>query len=176
MTKVSASSSQESPGTLPQARLIRTTHADDGTSIFASDSPMPQFFPFGPQNTAFTVLDTRATLPANNMDPTIEQPDALPRCSPQGALFCITDIQPGGAAPIHRTQSLDYCAILAGEIVIGLDGGEEKTAKAGDFIVQQGVNHAWVNRSSATCRILFVMLGSNKVQLNDGTILEETVF
>ena len=57
-----------------------------------------------------------------------------------------------------------------------LDGGEEKTVKAGEFIVQRGVNHEWINRSEEWCRVMFVMVASEKIVLQDGKELEETVF
>jgi hypothetical protein len=30
--------------------------------------------------------------------------------------------------------------------------------KAGDILVQQGTNHAWVNRGTEPCRIAFVLI------------------
>jgi quercetin dioxygenase-like cupin family protein len=90
-------------------------------------------------------------------------------------VFCTTDIPPNGVVPMHRTISLDYGAVISGEIVLKLDGGEEKTLRAGDFIVQRGVNHQWINRSNGVCRILAVMVASEKIVLN-GETLEETVF
>jgi hypothetical protein len=32
--------------------------------------------------------------------------------------------------------------------------------EAGDVVIQQGTNHAWVNRSDAFCRIAFVLIDS----------------
>ena len=77
---------------------------------------------------------------------------------------------------MHRTQSVDYCAVISGEIVLSLDGGEEKTVRAGEFIVQRGVNHSWINRSNSVCRCLVVMVAAEKVVTEDGKVLEETVF
>lgn len=77
---------------------------------------------------------------------------------------------------MHRTLSLDYAAVISGEIVLRLDGGEEKTVRAGEFIVQRGVNHEWINRSQDVCRMVVVMVASEKIVLGDGTVLEETVF
>ena len=74
---------------------------------------------------------------------------------------------------MHRTLSLDYAIVISGEIVIKLDSGEEKTVKAGEFIVQGGVNHQWINRTDETCRIGFVTVGAEKVKLADGTELDE---
>jgi len=77
---------------------------------------------------------------------------------------------------MHRTLSLDYAVVLSGEITLILDGGEEKTVKAGEFIVQRGVNHSWHNRLDIPCRVMFVMAGAEKIVLENGTELEETVF
>ena len=60
--------------------------------------------------------------------------------------------------------------------MLRLDGGEEKTVRAGEFIVQRGVNHEWINRSEEICRIAVVMVGSEKMVLEDGKELDETVF
>jgi hypothetical protein len=31
--------------------------------------------------------------------------------------------------------------------------------RPGSVVVQRGTNHAWANRSGATCRMLFVLIG-----------------
>lgn len=167
--------STQSNETSSLPRLVRTTHSEDGTSVFASDTRLAPFMPFGPRASAFTVFDVRQSVPVNNTDTIPGFSNTIPRCPPQGAIFCITQFQPGGASPMHRTQSIDYCVVLTGEIVLALDGGEEKTVKAGEFIVQQGVNHQWFNRTTAPCQILCVLVGAEKVVLKNGTVLEETV-
>jgi mannose-6-phosphate isomerase-like protein (cupin superfamily) len=60
---------------------------------------------------------------------------------------------------MHRTCSVDYAIVLSGEIDMLLDDSSVHV-KAGDVIVQQGTNHAWVNRSGAPCRIAFVLIGA----------------
>ncbi|KPM42844.1 hypothetical protein AK830_g3690 [Neonectria ditissima] len=157
-------------------RLVRTTHSEDGTSIFASDERVTSFAPFPPKRSAFTVFDIRESVPVNNMDAIPSFANTLPRCSPQGAVFAISQIEGGDSSPMHRTHSIDYCHVLSGEIVLALDGGDEKTVKAGEFIVQQGVNHSWINRTELPCRLLFVMIGAEKVVLENGKVLEEDVF
>jgi len=66
-----------------------------------------------------------------------------------------------GLAPrhpfMHRTRSIDYAIIMSGEIDMLLDDGEVHF-KAGDVLVQQGTNHAWVNRGNETCRIAFILI------------------
>ena len=61
----------------------------------------------------------------------------------------------------HRTRSIDYAIVLEGEIDMLLDDSEVHL-KAGDIMVQQGTNHAWVNNSNAVCRVAFVLIDANE--------------
>lgn len=176
-----ASDKEESgtPARLPSPRLVTTTHTPDGTSVFSSDEAIQPFQPFGPGTSAFHNFDIRPALPANNAEAVAPSTFAstFPRCAPGGAYFGVTDVPPSYSAPMHRTLTLDYAVVLSGEIVCVLDGGEEKTISQGEFIIQRGTNHQWVNRSATeVARILFVMVGAEKVVLGDGKELEETVF
>lgn len=164
------------PKPLPLPRLVRNGYDAKGMSVFTRDALLKTYTPFGPQGSAFAIFDRRDAVPVNNLDPTPDFGEALPRCSPNGVLFCITDIKPQARVPMHRTLSLDYFCVLSGEIVLILDSGEEKTLKAGDFVVQQGANHSWFNASTEICRILCSVVGAEKVQLPDGQSFEETAF
>jgi mannose-6-phosphate isomerase-like protein (cupin superfamily) len=62
---------------------------------------------------------------------------------------------------MHRTRTLDYAIVLEGEIDLLLDESEVHL-RAGDVIVQQGTSHAWVNRSSRTCRVAFVLIDAQE--------------
>ncbi|ERT00794.1 hypothetical protein HMPREF1624_02027 [Sporothrix schenckii ATCC 58251] len=160
-----------------EPRLVVTTHAKDGTSVFASDGPAGLFRPFGPDSSSFAVFDSRPAVPINNQVAVAEdKKQGLPRCPPGGVLFSITNIKPGDQAPMHRTESIDYAVVVSGEVVLALDNGEEKTLRAGDYLIQGGTNHSWANRATETCRILFVMVSADKVKLDDGTELSATVF
>ena len=57
----------------------------------------------------------------------------------------------------HRTRTIDYAIVLEGEIDMLLDDTEVHL-KAGDVLVQQATNHAWVNRGKEPCRICFVLI------------------
>ncbi|KAJ6545529.1 hypothetical protein B0H19DRAFT_955645 [Mycena capillaripes] len=160
---------------LPDPRLIVTGHTPEGISVFTADDIREPFAPFGPV-VHFTSFHASPNVPASNTAPYPELARVLSRCPPEGVLFSISDLQPGISPPMHRTQSIDYAVVISGEIVLALDSGEEKTVKTGDFIVQRGTNHAWHNRTEAPCRIVFVMVGTEKIVLNDGKVLEETVF
>lgn len=57
----------------------------------------------------------------------------------------------------HRTKSIDYAIVLEGEIDMLLDDTEIRM-KAGDTLVQQGTNHAWVNNGDKICRVAFILI------------------
>jgi len=106
----------------------------------------------------------------------------------QGSIFRIIDIPPtppeierlekdylhkqiGDHAPrkglpprhplMHRTLTIDYAIIMQGEIDMLLDDSEVHL-KAGDVLIQQGTNHAWVNRGTEPCRIAFILIDSKE--------------
>jgi mannose-6-phosphate isomerase-like protein (cupin superfamily) len=62
---------------------------------------------------------------------------------------------------MHRTRTVDYAVVMAGEIDMLLDDSEIHL-KAGDVLVQQGTNHAWVNRGTEPCRIAFVLIDAKE--------------
>jgi hypothetical protein len=62
---------------------------------------------------------------------------------------------PGAPHPyMQKTQTLDFCLVLDGEITLVLDV-DEVALKAGDTVVQRGTNHAWSNRSGQPCTVAF---------------------
>ena len=64
-------------------------------------------------------------------------------------------------ASMHRTKSIDYAIVISGEIDMLLDDSEVHL-RAGDVLVQQGTNHAWVNRGKENCRIAFVLIDAEE--------------
>ncbi|MGE6738964.1 cupin domain-containing protein [Allorhizobium pseudoryzae] len=58
---------------------------------------------------------------------------------------------------MHRTQSIDYGVVIAGEMTLVLDKGAV-LLKPGSVVIQRGTNHAWANRSGQMCRMLFVLI------------------
>ena len=60
-------------------------------------------------------------------------------------------------ANTHRTRTVDYAIVLDGEIDMLLDDTEIHV-KAGDVLVQQATNHAWVNNGTKPCRIAFILI------------------
>ncbi len=69
----------------------------------------------------------------------------------------IDDKHPG----MHKTLTVDYAIVMAGEIVAILDE-EETVLRAGDVLIQRGTSHAWANRSGKPARICFVLIDGKK--------------
>ena len=76
---------------------------------------------------------------------------------PRGTRFCVIDFPAGAPGTMHRTETIDYVIVLAGEIEMDMDRSSVKL-KAGDILIQRGTNHAWVNRSSEAARVAFVLI------------------
>jgi hypothetical protein len=64
---------------------------------------------------------------------------------------------------MHRTQTIDYAIVLAGEIWALMDTGETKM-KAGEILIQRGTNHAWSNRSNKPCLVAFVLIDAKPLK------------
>lgn len=76
---------------------------------------------------------------------------------PNGTRFTINDIPAGAPGVMHRTETVDYCIVLAGEIDMDMDDSSIHL-KAGDVVIQRGTNHSWVNRGTEPARIAFVLV------------------
>jgi uncharacterized cupin superfamily protein len=50
---------------------------------------------------------------------------------------------------------------MSGEIDLMLEASVVHL-KAGDTVVQQATNHAWVNRGTVPCRLLFVLMDAKQ--------------
>ena len=76
---------------------------------------------------------------------------------PNGTVFRVIQYDPGVAPRMHRTDSIDYCVVMSGEIDMRLDD-ETVHLKAGDVVVQRGTIHDWVNNGTEPCVIAFVLI------------------
>jgi quercetin dioxygenase-like cupin family protein len=79
-----------------------------------------------------------------------------------GSIFRITEYSPGVESRMHRTDTIDYVIVMAGEIDMRLDDGNEVHLKAGDVVVQRGTYHDWINRGNAPCVIAFILIDAKR--------------
>ncbi|MGY0498407.1 cupin domain-containing protein [Nocardia sp. FBN12] len=140
-------------------RRIVTGHDDSGRPVIAEDADCPHIqTTAGAQVINLWLHDGTPRNDTAYADPV--GPD-VPLPPPDGGgLLRVVEFGPHGqgtAPHLHRTRSLDYAYVIAGEIV-AVVGTDETVLRAGDALIQRGTTHAWDNRSDLPCTILFVLL------------------
>ena len=169
-------------------RRIVTGHRADGRSTVLLDSAAPNVAQraAGNASTLLWVTEESPASVAARGDRAARAIGVPP--PPRGSIFRIAEFPPGvggevrdnesvlrdfgigadvarGHPPrhpaIHRTRSLDYVIVLEGEITLLLDDGEVRL-RAGDVVVQQGTNHAWINPGASTCRLGMVFIDAEE--------------
>ena len=62
---------------------------------------------------------------------------------------------------MHRTETVYYAIVIAGEITLVLDHSET-TLFPGDVAIQRGTNHAWSNRTDQNALVAFVLIDGKR--------------
>jgi mannose-6-phosphate isomerase-like protein (cupin superfamily) len=137
-------------------RRVVTGHDDSGRAVVAIDEICKNVMSRRPNHESCVVWST-GSFPADNSGTEDGGLRPVATTDPNGTVFRIGVYHPGVAARNHRTESIDYAIVLSGEIDMWLDDSAVHL-KAGDILVQQGTNHAWVNRGTEPCRIAFVLI------------------
>lgn len=169
---------------LKSTRRIVTGHDAQGKAVALFDAPI-QAKQRSAGGNGMTLLWVTTEFPVDLAAPTdrAQTPVGVPPPA-NGTIFRIVDFAPAGGgamaaidhhqillsmgidpatqgyarhANTHRTRTIDYAIVLEGEIDMLLDDSEVHV-KAGDVLVQQGTNHAWVNNGSKPCRIAFILI------------------
>jgi naringenin degradation protein FdeH len=146
-------------------RRIVTGHDASGKSVVLSDTPSPKTTEIGTAafHEIWVTQGMPVQIPATEPEST-DRPIRVPP-PPNGVMIRFTEMEPGAASPMHRTETLDVGVVLDGETWLLLDDGSETLVGPGDAVVQRGTSHAWENRSDRPVRMLFVLV--------DGTITDE---
>ncbi len=160
-----------------------TGHDADGRPTIVEDGPLPRFVERraipgmadgvvwatggesegdavvsvvpGPGETRFltVTLPPAAVFESAQFDPiaaAAEDADVIPGLA---ELFDPDD--PG----MHATPTVDYVVVLAGEVHLVMEGGEETVVRQGDIVIQNGTRHAWRNMSERPATLATVMIG-----------------
>ena len=157
---------------LSPPRRVVTGHTPGGKSVVVSDHTFEPFYPGPTHDLAFSLVWHTDSSPAKVQGSWEEfHGKAVPYENTTGTILRIADCLPGASTPMHRTISLDYAVVLAGEITLEMDDGIEVLLRSGDVVVQRGTIHAWHNKSKDVVRLLFVLIASEGVVI-DGKELE----
>jgi quercetin dioxygenase-like cupin family protein len=148
-----------------QIRRVVTGHNVDGRAVVKIDEICRNVISTrkGQQS---CVVWTTDTAPANNDTDEDASQRQVGTTLAGGTVFRIVRYDPGVAPRNHRTDSIDYAVVLAGEIDMEL-GGTTAKLKAGDVLVQRGTIHNWVNRGTEPCIIAFVLVDAKPVVAGD---------
>jgi len=157
-----------------RVRRVVTGHDPDGRAVVEIDQT--EEFVRRREHVAARVLWTTDSLPADNSisGDAATQDIARPGPGSSETVFRMIEFEPGNASFVHRTSTLDYAVIIDGEIDMEVDGGESVHLRAGDVVVQRGTTHGWFNRGTAPCRIVFVLMSANPVEIG-GQTLDESI-
>lgn len=160
-------------------RRIITGHDANGRAIIVSDENCPHADPILGQEYLATTEMWVTAVPADNNIP--GDPVTLPHRVPPpegGAVFRVVEFPPDkdfratlrsdqqlvagssgapGKQMLHRTRSVDFVVVMAGEIWCVMDEGEV-LMRAGDVMIQRGTNHDWQNRGDKPARVAFTLI------------------
>jgi quercetin dioxygenase-like cupin family protein len=144
---------------IPGSEFYRIWGGDE-PPVFPDDGSLrsaPDFFPpvggfrFG----LFTIAPESNARPAD-LDITRALQEMDEKLPGMGAYF--EPDHPG----MHTTDSIDFEYVISGEVWLELDDGKEVHLKPGDTVVQNGTRHAWRNKGTQPCRILFCLVGAHR--------------
>jgi quercetin dioxygenase-like cupin family protein len=158
-------------------RRIVTAHDTAGKSVVIKDDQVPvAHFPGAEDWDARSALVwTTGAVPADNVDDLVGSERPSGATLNGGSVVRVTELGPGFVSAMHRTLSIDYVAVLSGELELELDGGTVVRLQQGDVVVQRGTNHLWRNPSQDTpCRFLASMIEAEPISIA-GQTLEQTM-
>jgi quercetin dioxygenase-like cupin family protein len=142
---------------MPPRRIV-PGHAADGRSVVLLDGPVP--VTRGVEDATFHEVWRTGSAPTPIRPDEPEPTERALRVGPDaggGTVIRVIDFAPRGLSPMHRTESIDYGIVLAGEMTLVLTDSEV-ALRTGDVVVQRGTDHAWANRSDAVARMAFVLI------------------
>ncbi|KAJ5186317.1 aminotransferase class 3 [Penicillium cf. viridicatum] len=161
----------------PLKRYI-TTHDENGKGVFCEEK-FESIIPIVPPNNIeraglhvhYHTQGFPVDLSENkDLKRYFESTQNIPLANEGGSVCRVVDLGPGQSSPMHRTISLDYGVVLAGEVDLVLEDwdGPTKHLNVGDVVIQRGTIHGWRNPSKDHwSRMLYVLLPSEKLKIND---------
>jgi mannose-6-phosphate isomerase-like protein (cupin superfamily) len=143
-------------------RRVVTGHDDNGRAVVTIDEVSTNVISRRPRHESCVIWST-GSFPSDNSTPLDGGLRQVASTDPDGSVFRIVEYAPGVAPREHRTESIDYAVVLAGEIDMEIDGATVHL-RQGDALVQRGTIHNWNNRGSVPCVIAFVLIAAKPVE------------
>jgi mannose-6-phosphate isomerase-like protein (cupin superfamily) len=143
-------------------RRVVTGHDEDGRAIVAIDEISKNVISRRPRHESCVIWST-GEFPSDNSSARDDGERPVAGTDPHGSVFRIVEYAPGVAPRNHRTESIDYAVVMAGEIDMEIDGASVHL-RQGDVLVQRGTIHNWSNRGTVPCIIAFVLIAARPVE------------
>jgi len=144
-------------------RRVVTGHDETGRAVVKIDEISQNLVSSRPGATASVVWTTQG-FPVDNTGNEDQGRRPTGTTLDNGTVFRVLELAPGASPRNHRTDSIDYAVVMAGEIDMELDDTTVHL-KAGDVLVQRGTIHNWVNRGTVPCVIAFVLIAARSVEV-----------
>jgi quercetin dioxygenase-like cupin family protein len=146
-----------------QFRRVVTGHDETGRAVVKIDELSRNLASSRPGATASVVWTTKG-FPVDNTGNEDHGRRPTGTTLENGTVFRVLELAPGASPRNHRTDSIDYAVVMAGEIDMELDDTTVHL-KVGDVLVQRGTIHNWVNRGTVPCVIAFVLIAAKPVEV-----------
>jgi quercetin dioxygenase-like cupin family protein len=142
-------------------RRVVTGHDSDGMSVIVLDDE-PAATALGSGESSRALVEVWATIAKNAAGPDVEtrEDKTAGMLGPYASEIRVVDMPPGSRREMHRTDTIDYGIVVAGEVHLVLDRGEA-LLRCGDIVVQRGTSHSWHNRSADLARVVFVNIAGH---------------
>jgi len=115
--------------------------------------------PSGPTGASFMIMHLPPESELDAMTPETQARVTIPVARTFSGAFELDNSRGYG---MHGTDTVDYIVILSGEVSLLVDEGEV-TLKAGDTVIQRGVNHGWINRGKEVCLVAAVAIKAEPI-------------
>jgi quercetin dioxygenase-like cupin family protein len=145
-------------------RRVVTGHDETGRAVVKIDEVTRNLVSSRPGATASVIWTTQG-FPVDNTGDEDQGRRQTGTTLDNGTVFRVLELAPGATPRNHRTDSIDYAVVMAGEIDMELDDTTVHL-KAGDVLVQRGTIHNWVNRGTVPCVIAFVLIAAKPVEVS----------
>jgi quercetin dioxygenase-like cupin family protein len=157
-------------------RLVVTGHDSDNRGQFVTDTrvgPTPGLAADGWQAYVLWAVPALPTLPddgASAVDTSASGPGSVrfvqtvvyPQGTeaPAGTAEALTAIEkPDDGSAMHFTRTVDLVVVLEGEVEVVVDT-DRRTLRQGDFLVQNGTRHEWLNHGDVPAKLGVIVLGT----------------
>ncbi|KAK5655104.1 hypothetical protein OQA88_6003 [Cercophora sp. LCS_1] len=167
------SSVEGSPFPTPKRHI--TTHTPTGIATFSttvSSTPTTHSIP----GMLYHEMYTTTTSPINIQDESdikavkANEPNesTITFPSPGNTILRYCDWPPGGSAPLHRHETIDFGIVIHGSVEAITEDGQTRVLGPGDVLIQRNTMHGWRNVSETEwARVAFVIQGVEPVRVGD---------